>query len=118
MNRPFLLLTALAATTLSLVACDARKLPGEDPQREGSFSDAPPANATVTDLDSVNETQTVPPPIGKGSANDTDNSVQSDLNSAPAGGSATTPTNASGTPGNINNATPTKGDGMSTPPKQ
>lgn len=109
MKRPLLSFVAVVATALSLAACDARKLPGEDPQREGSFDEAPPATATITDADSVNQEQTVMAPIGKGSSGDTAQSAASDINSAPSGSSATTPQNASGTPGEISNATSSKG---------
>ena len=117
MKRPFFFLTILTTTALSLASCDNRRSPGADPQYEGNFSDAPAANATVTDRDSINDQQTVMAPIGKGSSGDTATSAQSDLNSAPSGGSATTPVNASGGVGGIDNTTSSKGDKMTTTPK-
>ena len=117
MKRPLLFLVALATTALSLASCDNRRSPGENPQYEGNFSDAPAANATVTDRDSINDQQTVMAPIGKGSSGDTAKSAQSDLNSAPSGGSATTPVNGSGGVGGIDNTTSSKGDQMTTTPK-
>jgi len=92
-----LLGTALAG---SLSACDYRWSPGENVQFRHGFVNPPPGwhNSDVN-RDSVNNKQRVEPAGGDGSAAAIKKgTVQDQLNSAPAGKSATSPQDASGRP--------------------
>jgi hypothetical protein len=115
--RPALALLLLGSSATLLTACDYASLsPGENPQFREGFSN--PNGYTNADVnrDSVNYRQVVPKPIGKGSAADLKNgSAQDQLDSAPAGNSATSPQTASGTLGSTDQAqNQGKGNGSST----
>lgn len=89
-----LLGTALAA---SLSSCDYRWSPGKNPQFRHGFTKAPGWHKWDVDRDSINNQQRVEPATGTGSAAAIKNgTVQDQLNSAPVGGSATSPQTASG----------------------
>ena len=99
--------TALAA---SLTACDYRWSPGENPQFRTTFVNPPPGwHRYDVDRDSINNQQRVEPAGGDGSAAAIKNgTVQDQLNSAPAGKSATSPQDASGQLGSVDQAQPKK----------
>ncbi len=89
-----LLGTALAA---SLSSCDYRWGPGENKQFRHGFTNAPGWHSSDVDRDSINNQQRVEPASGEGSATAIKNgTAQDQLNSAPAGNSATSPQDASG----------------------
>jgi hypothetical protein len=106
--RPALALLLIGSAATLLTACDYASLsPGKNPQEREGFSN--PNGYTNADVnrDSVNYKQTVTTPIGKGSATAIANgSDQDKLDSAPAGNSAASPQNASGTMGSADNAQP------------
>lgn len=77
-----LLFVSLLAATLSFTACDYSNGPGKEAQRESTFSEAPEARATDSDLDSVNSKQTVTSPQGLGSAADQSAEGQQSRNGA------------------------------------
>jgi hypothetical protein len=104
--RPALALLLIGSAATLLTACDYASLsPGKNPQEREGFSN--PNGYTNADVnrDSVNYKQTVTTPIGKGSAT-ANGSDQDKLDSAPAGNSAASPQNASGTMGSADNAQP------------
>jgi len=85
---------ALAA---SLTSCDYRWSPGENTQFRTGFTNAPGWHRSDVDRDSINNQQRVEPASGEGSAAAIKNgTVQDQLNSAPAGSSATSSQTASG----------------------
>ena len=89
-----LLGTALAA---SLSSCDYRWSPGQNPQFKYGFVNPPGWHKSDVDRDSINNQQRVEPASGEGSATAIKNgTVQDQLNSAPAGASATSSQTASG----------------------
>ena len=97
-----LLGTALAA---SLSSCDYRWSPGQNPQFKHGFTNAPGWHKSDVDRDSINNQQRVEPATGKGSAIAIKNgTVQDKLDSAPAGASATSPQDASGRMGSVDQA--------------
>ncbi|OUJ71910.1 hypothetical protein BXP70_19995 [Hymenobacter crusticola] len=97
----------LLGTAATLSACDSRYAPGVDPQRVNDFdiSSAPPARKMEIYADSINYRQNVQPPAGKGSAADQNTSVDAQLESAPAGKSATSPQAPSGEPNDVSKST-------------
>ena len=98
-----LLGTALAA---SLSSCDYRWSPGENKQFRTGFSNPPGWHSYDVARDSINNQQRVELASGEGSATAIKNgTVQDQLNSAPAGNSATSPQNANGTPGSVDQST-------------
>lgn len=91
--------TALAA---SLSSCDYRWSPGQNPQFKHGFTNAPGWHKWDVDRDSINNQQRVELASGKGSAIAIKNgTVQDQLDSAPAGASATSPQDASGQMGAV-----------------
>ena len=92
-------LLGLVLGALALTACDYQRYsPGVNTQFEDSFVNPPGWRSEDVNLDSVNEKEQVHTPIGKGSARDLKTgTVQDQINSAPAGKSATSPQAASGT---------------------
>jgi hypothetical protein len=106
--RPLVALALFGSSATLLTACDYASLsPGKNPQEREGFSN--PNGYTNADVnrDSINYKQTVTTPIGKGSATAIANgSDQDKLDSAPAGNSAASPQNASGTMGSADNAQP------------
>jgi hypothetical protein len=85
---------ALAA---ALSSCDYRWSPGENPQFKHGFANAPGWHNADVNRDSINYKQEVHTPIGVGSAAGIKNgTVQDQINSAPAGSSATGGQTASG----------------------
>ena len=93
-------LALLVGTTLAaaLSACDYRWSPGENTQFKHGFAYPPRGwNNSDVDRDSINGEQRVEPAGGEGSAAAIANgTVQDQLNSAPAGKSATSPQAPSG----------------------
>ena len=90
-----LLLGTALATTLS--SCDYRWTPGENTQFKTGFSNPPGWHAWDVNRDSVNNQQRVEVASGEGSATAIKNgTVQDQINSAPAGKSATSTQTASG----------------------
>ena len=93
-------LALLVGTTLAaaLSACDYRWSPGENTQFKHGFAYPPRGwNNSDVDRDSINGKQRVEPAGGEGSAAAIANgTVQDQLNSAPAGKSATSPQSPSG----------------------
>ncbi|WP_310397038.1 hypothetical protein [Hymenobacter sp.] len=96
--------TALAA---SLASCDYRWSPGKNPQFGHGFVNPPPGwHTSDVNRDSINNQQRVELAGGEGSAAAIKNgTVQDQLNSAPAGKSATSPQDASGRLGDPGQAT-------------
>jgi hypothetical protein len=96
--RPALTLLLLASSATLLTACDYASLsPGENPQFREGFANPPGYTNADVNRDSINYQQNVHTPIGKGSAIDLKNgSSQDQLNSAPAGNSASSAQTASG----------------------
>ena len=92
-------LLGLVLGASAVTACDYQRYsPGVKTQYEHSFVNPPGWRNEDVNLDSVNNKQEVHTPIGKGSATDLKNgTVQDQLNSAPAGKSATSPQAADGT---------------------
>jgi len=98
-----LLGTALAGT---LSSCDYSWSPGKNPQQTNVFTRAPGWHSYDVDLDSINRKQRVEPAGGVGSAAAIQNgTVQEQLNSAPAGKSATSPQAPNGTMAEANKST-------------
>ena len=98
-----LLGTALAA---SLSSCDYRWSPGENTQYHAGFNNPPGWHSYDVSRDSISNQQRVEVASGEGSATAIKNgTVQDKLNSAPAGGSATSPQNASGKLGSVDQST-------------
>ena len=94
-----LLGTALAA---SLSSCDYRWSPGKNTQFKHGFTKAPGWHKSDVDRDSINNQQRVEPASGEGSATAIKNgTVKEKLDSAPAGASATSPQDASGRMGSV-----------------
>ena len=104
-----LLGTALAG---SLSACDYRWSPGQNPQFHHGFVNPPPGwHSYDVNRDSINNREVAPPASGEGSAIAIKKgTVQDQLNSAPAGNSATSPQNASGRMGSQDQAQNGKGN--------
>jgi hypothetical protein len=100
LSQRVLLAGALVASA-AFTACDRDKTPGTDVQTTNDFSDAPPARTMETNMDSVNNQQTVTPPSGVGSANDQQQATNQ--------GTATPP-------GGVNQPTPVKGEAGGSPP--
>ena len=98
--RPALALLLGASATL-LTACDYASLsPGENTQYKGDFSNPPGYTNADVNADSINYKQNVHTPIGLGSATALKNgTVDDQINSSPAGKSASSPQTASGTLG-------------------
>jgi hypothetical protein len=97
--RPALTLLLLASSATLLTACDYASLsPGENPQFREGFTNPPGYTNMDVNRDSINYKQNVHTPVGNGSDNDIKNgSTQNQLDSAPAGNSATSAQTASGT---------------------
>ena len=106
--RPALALLLFGSAATLLTACDYSSLsPGKNPQSREGFSNPNGYTNADVNADSINYKQTVTKPIGKGSATAIANgSDQDKLDSAPAGNSAASPQNASGTMGSSDNAQP------------
>ncbi|RYU77133.1 hypothetical protein [Hymenobacter persicinus] len=100
LTQRVLLAGALAASA-TFAACDRARTPGTDQQTTNDFSDAPPARTIETNMDSVNNQQTVTPPSGTGSANDQQQATNQ--------GTATPP-------GGVNQSTPVEGAAGGPPP--
>ncbi|GAA3917462.1 hypothetical protein [Hymenobacter algoricola] len=100
LSQRVLLAGALLASA-PFTACDRAKSPGTDQQTTNDFSNAPPARTIETDMDSVNQQQTVTPPSGTGSA--------ADQQQATNQGTATPP-------GGVNQSTPVQGAAGGPPP--
>ncbi|RZK60910.1 MAG: hypothetical protein EOO59_06360 [Hymenobacter sp.] len=115
--RPVLATLLLAGAATLLTACDyAKYSPGVNPQFKEGFTGTPGYSNAEVNRDSINYKQNVNPATGEGSATAIKNgSVDDQLNSAPAGKSATTPQTASGKPGPVEQNNPT--DASSTAPK-
>jgi hypothetical protein len=95
--RPVLATLLLAASATLLAACDYKYSPGANPQFKHGFSNPPGYTNAEVNRDSINYKQNVHTPVGEGSATAVQNGSTTDqLNSAPAGKSATTPQTASG----------------------
>ncbi|NML66118.1 hypothetical protein HHL22_12965 [Hymenobacter sp. RP-2-7] len=106
--RPVLATLLLAASATLLTACDyAKYSPGTNPQFREGFTNPPGYTNAETNRDSINYKQNVHTPIGEGSAVAVKNGTTTDqLNSAPAGKSATSGQNANGTKASIDNSDP------------
>lgn len=95
--RPALTLLLGTALAASLSSCDYRYSPGENLQFKHGFTKAPGWHNADVNRDSINNQQRVEPAGGVGSAAAIKNgTVQDQLNSAPAGKSASSPQTASG----------------------
>ena len=96
-SRPALALLLGTALAASLSSCDYRWSPGLNPQFPHGFTKAPGWHNSDVNRDSINYKQRVEPASGDGSAIAIKNgTVQDQLNSAPAGKSATSPQSPSG----------------------
>ena len=108
--RPLCAALALLGTALTLSSCDYRNSPGNNHALRVGFNNPPGYRNSDINLDSVNNQQRVEAPSGEGSAVAIKNgTVQDQLNSAPAGKSATSPQSASGQLGTVNDVQPMKG---------
>ena len=88
---------ALLGTSLTLASCDYRNSPGNNHNMRVGFTKSPGYRNSDINLDSVNYKQRVEAPSGEGSATAIKNgTVQDQINSAPAGASATSTQTASG----------------------
>ncbi len=106
MTRSFRFALALLGASAALTACDYNWSPGQNPQQQAGFTKAPPYQSRDLNQDSVSAHQQTFTPIGKGSAVAIRNgSVQDQLESAPAGNSAS-PQTASGQTGSVDDAKP------------
>ncbi|MDQ2771857.1 MAG: hypothetical protein M3Y54_15315 [Bacteroidota bacterium] len=95
---------ALAAT---LSSCDYHWSPGENTQFHHGFSNPPGYHTADVNSDSINNQPKAPMPIGVGSAKAIKKgSVKEQMDSAPAGNSATGGQTASGQMGSTDNAQP------------
>ena len=104
-----LLLGTVLATSLS--SCDYRWSPGENTQFKTGFTNAPHWRNSDVNRDSINNQQRVEPASGEGSAKAIKTgTVKEQMNSAPAGKSATSPQDASGqmAPAQPNSSTDSK----------
>jgi hypothetical protein len=106
--RPVVAALLLAASASLLTACDyAKYSPGQNPQFKEGFGTPPGYTNAEVNRDSVNYKQDVHTPIGLGSATGVQNGSTNDqLNSAPAGNSATSGQNASGTKASVDKSDP------------
>ena len=103
---------ALLGTTLTLSSCDYRNSPGNNNNMRVGFNNPPGYRNSDVNLDSVNYKQRVEAPSGEGSAVAIKNgTVKEQIDSAPAGKSATSPQSASGQLGTVNDVQPIKGNG-------
>ena len=108
--RPLCAALALLGTTLTLSSCDYRNSPGNNHNMRVGFNNPPGYRNSDINLDSVNNQQRVEAPSGEGSATAIKNgTVQDQINSAPAGNSATSPQSASGQLGTVNDVQSMKG---------
>ena len=101
--RPVLTTLLVLSSAALLTACDYKYSPGINPQYKVGFGTPPPGytNAEIN-RDSINNKETVTKPIGEGSATAIKHGTVNDqLNSAPAGKSATSPQTASGQMGSV-----------------
>lgn len=101
-------LALLLGTTLavSVSSCDYRWSPGQNPQFQHGFTKAPGWHNYDVNRDSINYKQNTEPAGGVGSAAAIKSgTVQDQLNSAPAGTSATSPQSASGQMAPVGQAT-------------
>ena len=98
MNRTFRLSLALLGTASALTACDyAKYSPGVDIKYKNNFGWTPTWRTSDVYRDSINTRQRVEPAGGEGSAAAIKNgTVQDQINSAPAGSSASSPQSANG----------------------
>ena len=88
---------ALLGTSLTLGSCDYSNSPGNNHNMRVGFDKSPGYRNSDINLDSVNYKQRVEAPSGEGSATAIKNgTVQDQINSAPAGASATATQTASG----------------------
>ncbi len=102
----------LLGTALTLSGCDYRNSPGDNHNLRVGFTKSPGYRNSDINLDSVNYKQRVEAPTGEGSATAIKNgTVQDQINSAPAGKSATSPQSASGQMGTVDDVQPIKGNG-------
>ena len=107
--RPALALLLGTALAASLSSCDYKYSPGENTQFKHGFTNAPGWHTSDVNRDSINNQQVVTAPTGEGSATAIKNgSVQDQINSAPAGNSATGGQTASGQKGSVDQAQPKK----------
>ena len=105
-SRSALALLLGTALATSLSSCDYRWSPGENTQFKTGFTNAPHWHKWDVDRDSINNQQRVEPASGEGSATAIKKgSTKDQLNSAPAGKSATAPQDASGQMGDPGQAT-------------
>ena len=97
------------ALTLSLSGCDYRNSPGNNHNMRVGFDRSPGYRNSDINLDSINNQQRVEAPTGTGSATAIKNgTVQDQINSAPGGSSTTSPQNANGKLGTVQDAQPAK----------
>lgn len=114
--RPALALLLGTALAASLSSCDYRWSPGLNPQFGHGFTKAPGWKSYDVFRDSINYKQTVTEAGGEGSAAAIANgTVQDQLNSGPAGKSASSPQNASGTLGSVDQSTNGNGSQLDQP---
>ena len=103
--RPALALLLGTALAASLSSCDYKYSPGENTQFHHGFSNPPGWHSYDVNRDSINNQQRVELASGEGSATAIKNgTVQDQLNSAPAGKSATGGQTASGQMGGTEQA--------------
>ena len=96
-SRSALALLLGTVLSASLSSCDYRWSPGQNPQFTHKFTKAPGWHNSDVNRDSINYKQAAPAAGGEGSAAAIANgTVQDQLNSAPAGNSASSPQDASG----------------------
>ena len=104
--RPALALLLGTALAASLTSCDYQWSPGENHALRHGFSNPPGWHSSDVNRDSINNKQRVEPAGGEGSAAAIKKgTVQDQLNSAPAGNSATSPQSPSGQMGDPGQAT-------------
>jgi hypothetical protein len=95
--RPALALLLGTALAASLSSCDYRWSPGDNVQFKHGFANPPGWHNSDVNRDSINNQPKATTPIGTGSATAIKNgTVQEQLDSAPAGSSATSTQTASG----------------------
>ena len=111
-SRSALALLLGTALSAALSSCDYRWSPGQNPQFTHRFTKAPGWHNSDVNRDSINYKQRVEPAGGEGSAAAIANgTVQDQLNSAPAGNSASSPQDASGRMASPSKSTNTNGNG-------
>ncbi|GAB3590150.1 hypothetical protein [Hymenobacter daeguensis] len=96
-TRPALALLLGTALAASLSSCDYRWSPGDNVQFKHGFTNPPGWHNSDVNRDSINNQPKATTPIGTGSATAIKNgTVKEQLDSAPAGSSATATQTASG----------------------